>query len=245
MSSRTVKSAANPVDAATLIFKATVARINASNEPSVRPGPGLIVAQVDAVLKASADLGNLVGQEITIELAARRPAIKHGEQAIFYATDWVYGKRIAVRELSHHAATPAAEKQVARVLDEQPMRHLASRIRGAELVIVGVVEAIKPSPLDEPLSFNAPQWKVASVRVESVLTSTQRRRPTVPNSVSVLFPSSDDWAPAPKFTKGRSGIFLLRHEPKLGIPPDFFLALDPADFQPRSALSRVQSLLKK
>ncbi len=204
MSSRTVKSGANRVDAAPLIFKATVARINASNEPSVRPGPGLIVARVDAALKASADLGNLVGQEITIELATRRPAIKRGEQAIFYATDWVYGKRIAVRELSHHAATPAAEKQVARGLDEQ-----------------------------------------ASVRVESVLTTTQRRRPSVPNSVNVLFPSSDDWAPAPKFKKGRSGIFLLRHEPKLGIPPDFFLALDPADFQPRSALDRVRSLLKK
>jgi hypothetical protein len=242
MSSRT---AAHPVDAATLIFRATVTRTNASNEPTVPKGPGLVVARVDSVFKASPDLGNLVGQEVTIQLASKRPGMKRGDEAIFYATDWVYGKRIAVRELSHHPATPAEEKQVAKRLDAQPMIHLASRVRSAELVIVGVVEAINPSPLDEPLSFNAPQWKIASVRTESVLKRSQRRAQSPSRIVNVLFASSDDWAPAPRFKKNQRGIFLLRHEPKLGIPSDFYLALDPADFQPRNALGRVQSLLKK
>jgi len=29
------------------VFKATVTQLNASNEPTIRPGPGLIVAHVD------------------------------------------------------------------------------------------------------------------------------------------------------------------------------------------------------
>jgi hypothetical protein len=35
------------------VFKATVAQLNASNEPAVRPGPGLIVAHVDEAFRAS------------------------------------------------------------------------------------------------------------------------------------------------------------------------------------------------
>ncbi len=241
--SMSVKAGGNLAEAATLIFKATVRRTKASNEPSVPSGPGRIVARVDATLKASRDLGDLVGQEITIQLADKRPAMKRGDQAIFYATDWVFGKKVAVRELSHQAATPAAERQVIKTLAEQPLRHLASRIRAAELVIVGVVEAIKPSPIPEPRSFHAPQWKVATVRIESVLKSSRRGSQSSLNAVDLLFPSNDDWAPAPKFRKGQRGIFLLRHEPKIGIPPEFFAALDPADFQPRNALGRVQSLL--
>jgi hypothetical protein len=245
MSSKTVQRPAHPVEAATLIFRATVTRTNASNEPTVPKGPGLVVARVDAVLKASPDLGSLVGQEVTIQLATKRPAMKRGDQAIFYATDWVFGKKIAVRELSHHPATPAAEKQVATALDRQPLTRLASRLRSAELAIVGVVDAIHPSPIKEPLSFNAPQWKVATVRIESILKNSQRNRQSAANTVNLLFPGSDDWAPAPQFEQSQSGIFLLRHEPKLGIPPDYFLALDPADFQSREAIGQVQSLLKR
>jgi hypothetical protein len=242
MSSRT---AAHPVDAATQIFRATVTRTNASIEPTVPKGPGLVVARVDGVLKTSPALGNLVGQEVTIQLASKRPAMKRGDQAIFYATDWVFGKKIAVRELSHRPATPAAEKQVTAAIDKQPLTHLASRLRSAELVVVGVVEAVNPSPIKEPLSFNAPQWKVASVRVESVLKSSQRNRQSAAKTLEVLFPGSDDWAPAPQFKRNQSGIFILRHERKLGVPLDYFLALDPADFQPRRAIGQVQSLLKK
>lgn len=241
--SMSVKSEGNLAEAATLIFKATVMRTNASNEPSVASGPGRIVVRVDATLKASRNVGNLVGQAITIQLADKRPAMKRGDQAIFYATDWVFGKKVAVRELSHQTATAAAEKQVLETLAQLPLRHLTTRLRAAELVIVGVVEAIKPSPIPEPRSFNAPQWKVATVRIESALRSSKRGSQSGSDAVDVLFPSSDDWAPAPQFRKRQRGIFLLRHEPKVGIPPEFYAALDPADFQPRNALARVQSLL--
>ena len=243
MSTRTARGAVKPVEAATLICKATVTRVNASNEPTVPSGPGLIVARVDAVIKASPDLGDLVGRSITIQLANRRPPMKKGQQAIFYATDWVFGRQIAVRELAHTAAIPGAERKVSQALAVLPATHLATRVRTAELMIVGAIAAIKPSPLDEPLSFNAPQWRVASVSIESVLKSAARQPSS--SAVEVLFPGSDDWAPAPQFKKNQRGIFLLRHERKLGIPPEYFTALDPADFQPMKALDQVQSLLKK
>ncbi len=77
---KTSTTAGHPVDAAKLIFKAIVTQINASNEPTVPKGPGLVIARVDCVVKASSDLGNSVGQEVTIELANKRPGIKHGNQ---------------------------------------------------------------------------------------------------------------------------------------------------------------------
>jgi hypothetical protein len=243
MPTEAVEETEKLVGAASLISKATVTRIDASNEPSVPSRLGLVVARVDAVLRASPDLGDLVGQEITIELASGRPALKVGDQEIFYANDWIYGLQIAVREVAHREATPDAEKETMEALENLPVRHLESRLDGAELVVVGVVESIGPSPVKEPASFNAPLWKLALVRVETILKRQQREHQ--PDQVRVLFPSSDDWAPAPQFKEHQAGIFLLRHEPQLGLPHDLFTALDPADFQPRAALHRVQSLLPK
>ncbi len=39
------------------VFKATVKELNASNEASVRPGPGLIVSHVDEAFLASPSVG--------------------------------------------------------------------------------------------------------------------------------------------------------------------------------------------
>ncbi len=228
------------IEGVSFILKATVIRVDASNEPSVPSRPGLVVGRVDAVLRASPDLGDLVGQEITIELASGRQAPKVGDQEIFYANDWVYGLQIAVREVAHRAATQEAEKATIEALENLPARHLKSRLDGAELVVAGVVESIGPSPLKEPASFNAPLWKVAELRAETVLKGEPHSK-----QARVLFPSSDDWAPVPQFTEHQAGIFLLRHEPQLALPPDLFIAPDPADFQLRTALRQVQALLPK
>lgn len=148
--------------------------------------------------------------------------------------------------MAHREATPDAEKETIEALENLPVRHFKLRLDGAELVIVGVVVSIGPSPIKEPLSFNAPLWKLAFVRVESLLKNQHGGEPRSKRErVGVLFPTSDDWSPAPRFEEKQDGIFLLRHEPQLGLPHDLFTALDPADFQPRTALQRVQSLLPK
>ena len=41
------------VEESSYVFKATVTQLNASNEPAVRPGPGLIVAHVDEAFRVS------------------------------------------------------------------------------------------------------------------------------------------------------------------------------------------------
>jgi len=87
MPTEAVRETEELVAAASLISKATVTRVNASNEPSVPSRAGLVVARVDAVLRASPDLGDVVGQEITIELASGHHAPKVGDQEIFYAND--------------------------------------------------------------------------------------------------------------------------------------------------------------
>ena len=45
------------VEESSYVFKATVTQLNASNEPAVRPGPGLIVAHVDEAFRASPSVG--------------------------------------------------------------------------------------------------------------------------------------------------------------------------------------------
>lgn len=72
------EEAAQQAETASLICKATVTPVDASNEPSVPPDPGLVVARVDAVFKASPDLGDLAGQEIIIQDASASVAPRSG-----------------------------------------------------------------------------------------------------------------------------------------------------------------------
>ncbi len=198
-----------------------------------------MVARVDAIFKTDPALGDLVGRELTIELAAELPTLDIGAQAIFHAIEWIYGDEIAVKEVARLPATDRSETEVKAAIEALPLRRLELRLRGADLVVDGVVERIEPSPLQEPLSFNAPASKVAVIGIETAL----KGKPGRSRQLKLLFPSSDDWAPAPQFTEGQEGIFLLRHEPELGIPVEFLTALDPADYQPRAALAEVRRLV--
>src|SRR5579859_2555987 len=82
------------------VFKATITQLNASNEPTVRPGPGLIVAHVDDAFRASPSVGvrGLRGREVTMRLAGGAPAL--GEKLLVFANEWVYGAQIALREVA-------------------------------------------------------------------------------------------------------------------------------------------------
>lgn len=224
------------------VFKATVTRLNASNEPAVPAGPGLIVARVDAAFRASASvgLGDLSGREVTILLAGHEVPVL-GDQLLFYANDWIYGTQIALREVAHHDATAKAEKEAIEAVERLPVRHLESRLDGAALVIEGKVESIGPSPVKERASFHSPLWKLAVVRVESTLKGKHDQE-----HVSVLFPTSAgrEWAAAPRLKEHQQGIFILRHEASVGAPPHVYNALDREDVQPREQLRHLKSLLK-
>lgn len=228
------------IEESTYVFKATVTQLNASNEPAVRPGPGLIVAHVEEAFRASPSVGvgGLRGRDVTIQLVGSAPAL--GDKLLVFANEWLYGVQIALREVAHHKATAQAEKEVEEVVERLPIRHLEARLDGAALVVDGEVESIEPSPVPDGFSLRSPNYQLAVVRVASTLKGKGGER------VNVLFPtnSAPPWRTAPRLKEDQNAVFILRHETALKAPPQFFTALDPGDVQSRESLNRIKSLLK-
>jgi hypothetical protein len=229
------------VEESSYVFKATVMQVNASNEPAVRPGPGLVVAHVDEAFLArpSVGVGGLRGREVTVLLAGGAPA--KGDKLLVFAKEWVYGAQIAVREVDHLKATAQAEKEVVEAVERIPIRHLEARLDGAVLVVDGEVESIGPSPVPDGFALRSPNYHLAMVRVESTLKGKGGER------VHVLFPTNPapPWRTAPRLKERETAVFILRHETALNAPRHFLTALDPDDVQSRDMLRKIRSLLKQ
>jgi hypothetical protein len=229
------------VEESSYVFRATVTQLNASNEPAVRPGPGLIVAHVDEAFRASPSVGvnGLRGRDVTLQLAGGAPAL--GDKVLVFANEWLYGVQIALREVAHHRLTARAEREVVEAVRRLPTRHLERRLDGAVLVVEGEVESIRPSPIPDGFKLRSPNYELAVVRVVS------RLKGECGEHVNVLFPTNPapPWRPAPRLKEGQSGIFILRHETALEAPREYFTALDPDDVQPRDELNRIKALLNQ
>lgn len=223
------------------VFKATVTQLNASNEPAVPPGPGLIVAHVDEAFRASPSVGvsGLRGREVTMLVAGGAPAL--GDNLLVFAKEWLYGVQIALREVDHLKATEQAEREVIEAVERLPIRHLEARLDGAALVVDGEVESIGPSSVPDGFTFLSPNYHLAVVRVVSTLKGKSEER------VSILFPTNPapPWRGAPRLKEHEVAVFILRHETALNAPRHFLTALDPADVQSRDMLGRIKSLLKR
>ena len=230
------------VEESSYVFKGAVTQLNASNEPAIRPGPGLIVAHVNEAFRASPSVGinGLRGRDVTVLLAGgEAPAL--GEELLVFANEWLYGVQIALREVTHRRATAQAEREVVTAVERLPNRRLEARLDGAELVVEGEVESIVPSPIPDGMNLHSPYYQLAIVRVASKLKGECGER------VNVLFPTNPapPWRTAPRLKEGERAVFILRHETILKAPPEFFTALDPDDVQPRESLNRIRSLLRR
>jgi len=229
------------VEESSYVFKATVTQLNASNEPAVRPGPGLIVAHVDEAFRASPSVGvgGLRGREVTMLLAGSAPAL--GDKLLVFAKEWVYGAQIALREVEHFKATGQVEREVLEAVERLPIRRLEARLDGAVLVVDGEVESIGPSPVSDGFTLRAPNYHLAVVRVVSTLKGKGGEH------VNVLFPTNPapPWRTAPRLKEHQAAVFILRHETALNAPRNFLTALDPDDVQSRGMLSKIKSLLKQ
>lgn len=236
----TAKGLDKLVEDSTYVFKATVTQLNASNEPAVPPGPGLIVAHVDEAFRASPSVGvrELRGRDVTIRLSGSAPEL--GEKLLVFANEWIYGTQIALGEVAHHKATAQAEKEVEEIVERLPIRQLEARLDGAALVVEGEVERTESSPVPDGFSLRSPNYRLAVVRVESVLKGKAGER------VRILFPTNPapPWRSAPRLKEGQNAVFILRHETALKAPAEFFTALDPRDVQSRESVSRIKSILK-
>jgi hypothetical protein len=203
------------------------------------------VVRVERVYRAPEVLGDQTSRAITIQL--RKPDLKRGARAIFFASGWLYGESIAVTE-EGRASTDDNEK-FARQLDDAELRaaesELLERITAASLVVVGKVVRIAPprKPARRGESEHDPDWFVADLDVESVEKGRRPRR----EPVQLAFPTSDDiqWYWRPKPQPGQEGVWILHSEELPGLPPGTFTALDPRDFQRRDQLEHVRSLVAR
>jgi hypothetical protein len=229
------------VEESRYVFRSTIVELNASNEPAVRSGPGLVVAHVDEAFRAAPSVGvaGLRDRDVTILTAGEAPAV--GDTLIVFANDWVYGTEIALREVAHRRATARAVREVVAAVERLPVSRLEARLDGAVLVVDGEVERVEPSPIPDGFALTSPYYRLAVVRVESTLRGHRAER------VNVLFPTNPapPWRNAPRLRQGQKAVFILRPETALQAPDEFLTAPDPDDVQPRDRLDEIQSLLKR
>lgn len=238
------------VQRSSFIFTGTITAPGKSSLRVLTSRPGLAVARLDRGFLINPVLGNLEGRPITVRLAqegAGAGAVRAGDRAVFFATAWVHGEEIAVAELARLPADDKTEQEVARAVATLPELHLSQRIAAAALIVQGTVtEIARATNIPRTGSEHDPAWLRASIDVQTVLKGEIPRSPARRKSASValLFPGSRDIAfkDVPRPAKGQKAVFLLHREGS-PVPASEYVAPDPADIQPTSALPTVRRLI--
>jgi hypothetical protein len=213
--------------------------------PGVPVSASTAIVTVDEVISAPAAISDLTGKDVTVAL--RQPgSARPGQQIVFFATGWIYGKGLAVREVDRlegrqtTADLRAALAEAARRNEEED---LAERIARAELVAVGRVVSIARVPREERrplLSEHDPDLHRAFLQVETVL----KGKAPSGEPVSFLFANSRDvaWSRSPKPREGPQGVWLLLRDEVPGLTIRDLTVFDPRDVQPPERAATVRRL---
>lgn len=208
-----------------IVFVGTVVRVAAASFAGVPATPRTLVVHVDAVLDKPQAVRLAVGDSVTVETRTDS-AWQTGARATFYATGWILGRGVAVREVAHEimpaqmsAADLARQRnaylQVQRQVSDSALR---ARARAADMIVVGRVETIRAPTLmpqsRRRITEHDPDWQEAVIAVDTMLKGAVAQR------VVVRFPASLDiaWHALPKFTAGETGTFLLQRDSLSGAP---------------------------
>jgi hypothetical protein len=249
---------------AKFVFQGTVQKLKATTSAEVPSSDRTVVVRVDRVVHAPDSLADYAGQEITVQLAPGEK-VKAGQTFVFYTNGWVFGDSIAVQSVGHEEAKPTMMAALSSHPND-PVRSLETReaitqASNADLIVTGRVAAVRlpgqealaratamaSGRTSERISEHAPLWQEALIDVDEVHKGSHRRKQVV-----VRFPSSTDvrWYKAPKFQPGQEGVFMLHKEQlpggramaaAIGVGPEEYTALDPADVQPLDELPRIRS----
>jgi hypothetical protein len=226
------------------VFRGVVSRAGATM-PEVPMTAGTVVVEVAEVLQAPADLKDLAGAEITVQL--RQPGSPGiGEQAVFSTEGWLYGSSIAVRELAHQDARTAVamREELSQAAHDREDGLLRERIAQATLVLSGRVVGLKEARrvLDTRVSEHDAQWWEATIAVQTVEKGEYEG-----DMVKVLFPASDDvmWYAVPKLRAREEGLWFLRPGGVTEVDPEAFAILSPLDMQRKDELQRVRALIRE
>lgn len=204
-----------------IVFTGTVTQVGAASFAAVTPTSQTLVVRVDDVLDKPAGLRLVAGDSVTVE--PLDSTLKSGSRATFYTTGWVFGHGVAVREVAHEMLPAQGSLAARRDSFVQLQRQvtdstLAERVRGADMIVAGRVEAIRAATLaPQPrrrITEHDPDWQEAVIAVDSMIKGPASAR------VVVRFPGSLDiaWRRLPKFTTGQTGTFLLHRDTLSGTP---------------------------
>jgi len=225
------------LEKASIVFLGTVRagalKPSEASSLSIAEKAGLV--RIDAALEAPAVLGNVKGVDVIVLWREGEPKV--GAKAIFLTNAASYGERLTLTEIGRIASKD--QKAVEAAIEERRQRPLRTRVAEAELIVVGVVEEVRP-PENPPASFDDPLWATALIRAESTIKGRVSH-----DRVKVLFASSIDvrWYASPKLHPGQQGVFLIRRGESEEAPGDAYTVLGPLDVQPRSAVLQFEKWL--
>lgn len=222
---------------AKFIFRGTVEQINAATLPEITETQNCVVVKVNEVLETPPDFTDWTGRSITV-LVKDAGKLKPGVERVFFTNGWLFGKSIAVMEVSSKDPRETDAKTVQNGIKARQENLLRERLKASELVIAGKVVELQPSKNQEPGSEHDPEWVTAIIEV-----STTLKGQTGQTKVPVQFASSIDvmWYGSPKFTVGQQGIWLLQ---KPFTDKSGYQITDKADFYPIEQLDAIRNLLK-
>jgi hypothetical protein len=251
------------------VFRGVVKKIRSATMKQVPVSDRTAIVRVEQVLEAPRAFAHYEGQDITVELAAKK-AVKAGDEFIFHTNSWIFGDSVAVRSVTQERVTKSHEAVLKRGGDATQhfkARQLQEHLDDADLIVSGTVTAVTLPPEAEhmraldaptsggPVSEHDPKWRQAVVQIDGTQKGSHDSR-----QVTVLFPASTDvrWYKAPKFYAGQKGVFVLHkmkikteehHElrglaPEKGAEVEVYTALHPDDVQPLKQQAVIKAMIR-
>lgn len=232
---------------APFVFRGVVRAVGENNLQGIAAEANHALVEVEEVLAAPANLGDLRGRVLTV-VQQGPAAAKKGTRGTWWATSWVFGNEIGVIETARAEAKAGAKAMRDQATDVTAARlaaldaQLAERIAGADLIFAGIVTSVDelgPDGIAEGTT-----WRRAHVRV------TQAVKGAAGAEEVIQFPGagSPRWANAPRFVVEQQGVWLCRRparEAKMAkvSASGVWVALDPADVHTLSNLARIEALV--
>ncbi|MEP7348108.1 MAG: hypothetical protein ABI877_22755 [Gemmatimonadaceae bacterium] len=227
---------------APFVFQGRVRAVGENNLQGIPPTTKHALVDVEQVVLAPSNLGELRGRVLTVVLA--KPA-KKGSRGMWWATSWVFGDEIGVIEVARSegvaSVSTAADVVNARLAALDDL--VIDRVMGADLIVAGTVVSVEELGVDGIAEGTT--WRLALVRVASVVKGNAGAE------VVVQFPGigSPRWATAPRLVLEQQGVFILRRpsrEPRMRKvkASGTWVALDPNDVHAPSSLARIEALAR-
>jgi hypothetical protein len=227
---------------APFIFLGRVQAVGKNNLQGIATTPDHALVQVEEVLIAPTNLGDLRGRVLTVVLA--KPA-KKNTRAVWWATSWVFDREIGVVETGRAEAAKvmAAATEVIEARLTALDAGVIERVASADLVVAGTVVGIEDLGVDGIAEGTT--WLRALVRVSRVVKGESDAE------VVIQFPGagSPRWAYVPRLVLGQQGVWILHRpsrEPRMRKVKvsGAWVALDPDDVHTLSSLPRIEAFAR-